>query len=127
MLMWYANLPEETVWFVARWKDGWQWVSVLLILGRFAVPYAVLLSQDAKMDPKRLGFIAAWILGAHWLDLFWLVMPTHSPAFSLSWIELGFPVFIVGAVISVLSFKMQRHSLVPTGDPKLERARHFRL
>jgi len=127
MLIWYANLPEETVWFVARWKDGWQWASVLLIIARFAVPYAALLSQDAKMDPKRLKFIALWVLASHWLDLFWLVMPTHSPGFSLSWVELGFPVLTVGLVMLVLAYKTRRHSLVPAGDPKLARAEHFRM
>ena len=127
MLMWYANLPEETGWFIVRWQGGWQWVSILLILGRFAVPYAVLLPQDAKMDPGRLKFMAVWILAAHWLDLFWLVMPTYSKSVTLSWIELGFPVLIVGTVISVLSFKMKRHSLTPVGDPRLERAKRFRL
>lgn len=127
MLIWYANLPEETGWFLMRWHNGWEYVSILLIIVHFAVPYAVLLSQDAKMDPARLKFIALWILFAHLLDLYWLVMPTHSKGVSVSWVELGFPVLFVGTVLSLLSFKMKRHSLTPVGDPKLERAKHFHL
>ncbi len=58
LLIWYANLPEETVWFMHRWQNGWQYVSVLLIVVHFAVPYFVLLPQDAKMDPEQLKFMA---------------------------------------------------------------------
>jgi hypothetical protein len=78
MLIWYANLPEETFWFIARWKNGWEYVSILLIIVHFVVPYFVLLSQDAKMDLHRLKFMALWILAAHLLDLYWLVMPSYS-------------------------------------------------
>jgi hypothetical protein len=127
MLIWYANLPEETVWFLARWHNGWEYVSILLIIVHFAVPYGVLLSQDAKMDPKRLKFIALWILFAHLLDLYWLVLPTVSPSASVSWVDLGFPVLTVGTVLLLLSFKMKRHSLTPIGDPKWERGKHFHL
>jgi len=51
----------------------------------------MLLSQDSKMDPRRLKFMSLWIVAAHFVDLYWLVMPTHAKEFSLGWIELGFP------------------------------------
>jgi hypothetical protein len=127
LLIWYANLPEETFWFMARWQHGWQYVSVLLILMKFGVPYFVLLPQEAKMDTRRLKVMAAWLLVAHLLDLYWLVMPTHSPRASLSWTELGFPCVAVGMVILLLSWKSKRYNLVPIGDPKLERAMDFHL
>lgn len=127
LLIWYANLPEETFWFMSRWQSGWQYVSVLLIMVHFAVPYFGLLMQDAKMDPRRLKFMALWILFAHLLDLFWLVMPTHSPTVSLSWIDLGYPVVAVGLVIVLLASKVRRNNIVPIGDPKLERGLNFRL
>lgn len=127
LLIWYANLPEETVWFMARWKNGWEYVSIFLIIVHFAVPYFGLLSQDAKMDLKRLKFMALWILAAHLIDLFWLVMPTHNPSFSLSWVDAGFPILIVGMAILILSMKMKNHNLVPIGDPKLQRGLDFRL
>lgn len=127
LLIWYANLPEETFWFIARWKDGWQAVSIALIVVHFAVPYFVLLPQDAKMDPRRLKFMAVWILAAHLLDLYWLVMPTFAPEVTVGWMELGFPLVAAGLVVVLLSFKVRRHNLVPIGDPKLERGLGFRL
>jgi hypothetical protein len=127
LLIWYANLPEETYWFMARWKGGWQYVSVLLIVVHFLVPYFALLMQESKMDPRRLKLMAIWILAAHLLDLYWLVMPTHSPAVSFSWIDLGYPVVAVGLVIVLLAYKVRRNNLVPIGDPKLQRGLGFRL
>ena len=127
LLIWYADLPEETVWFMSRWRNGWEYVSILLIVVHFAVPYFALLTQDSKMDLKRLKLMAIWILFAHLLDLYWLVMPTYSESVSFSWTEFGFPTLLVGLVMVVLSFKMKRNNLVPVGDPKLARGLSFRL
>ena len=127
LLIWYANLPEETIWFMARWKNGWEVVSVLLIVVHFVVPYVALLTQDSKVDLKRLKFMAIWILFAHLLDLYWLVMPSYSERVSLSWTDLAFPVLIVGLAIVVMGYKMKRNNVIPIGDPKLERGLSFHL
>jgi hypothetical protein len=127
LLIWYANIPEETYWFMTRWQNGWQFVSVLLIIVHFAVPYFALLTQDSKMDPKRLKLMALWILAAHVLDLYWLIMPTYAPEVTVGWMEILFPVLGVGLVIVVLGWQMKRWNLVPVKDPKLQRALEFRL
>jgi hypothetical protein len=127
LLIWYANLPEETVWFMSRWKEGWQYVSVGLIIVHFAVPYFALLAQDAKMDPGRLKFMAIWILFAHLFDLYWLVMPSFKETVTFGWMEIGFPLVAVGTVIVLLSYKVRNNNVVPIGDPKLERALNFHL
>ncbi|MBI5475442.1 MAG: quinol:cytochrome C oxidoreductase [Ignavibacteriales bacterium] len=127
LLIWYANLPEETIWFMKRWEGGMQFVSVLLIIVHFAVPYFLLLPQEAKMNLKRLKFMAIWILFAHLFDLYWLVMPTYANGVTIGWMEICFPILIIGLVIVVLGYKMKRHNLMPVGDPKLERGLKFRL
>ena len=127
LLIWYANLPDETIWFITRWKNGWEVVSILLIIVHFVVPYVALLTQDSKMDLKRLKLVAIWILIAHLLDLYWLVMPSYSEKVSLSWTDLAFPVFIVGLAIVVMAYKMKRNNVIAIGDPKLERGLSFRL
>ena len=127
LLIWYANLPEETYWFIARWKNGWEVVSILLIVVHFAVPYFMLLSQDSKMDLKRLKMMALWLLFSHMLDLYWLVMPSFSDTPVLSWMEISFPLLVVGLVIVIFAWNMKRQNLIPVGDPKLERGLDFRL
>lgn len=127
MLIWYANLPEETFWFMVRWENGWQYFSVGLIILQFAVPYLVLLPQEAKMDPKRLKFISVWLLVAHLADIYWLVLPTHLKTLGFSWYEVGYPAALVGLVIVTLSIMVRRRNPIPVGDPKLERALDFHL
>ncbi|HLP16441.1 MAG TPA: quinol:cytochrome C oxidoreductase [Bacteroidota bacterium] len=127
MLIWYANVPEETFWFVSRWRNGWQYVSYALILGRFIVPYFVLLSQPSKMDVRKLKFMGIWIFVAHILDIYWIVMPSFSRSLVLGWQELGFPILITGLIGLIFVFKSKRENLVPIADPKLQRGINFRL
>jgi hypothetical protein len=128
MLIWYADLPEENFWFLNRWDGGWEYISILLIIVHFVVPYATLLSQPAKMDPKRLKFISLWILIAHVVDLYWLILPNmNKTGFSFSWIDLVFPIFTAGFIIVIFNFWAGRKNLVPVGDPKLERGLNFHL
>ncbi len=128
LLIWYANLPEETIWFLARWEGNWKFVSIGLLAVHFLIPYIGLLSQPSKMNPKRLLIIASVILFAHYYDLYWLTMPNFSQGeVAFGWIELGFPVMIAGLIILVFKYRTKKENLVPIGDPKLKRGIDFRL
>ncbi len=127
MLIWYANLPEETFWFIMRWKNGWQYMSILLLIAQFWGPFFMLLSQDAKMNLKRLKLMSIWLLLAHLLDLYWLVMPSYASGVTFSWMLLAIPALTAGLIILTLAWKMKRHYLVPIGDPKLQRGLDFHL
>jgi hypothetical protein len=80
MLIWYANLPEETMWFVPRMLGPWLWVSYFLIAGHFLLPFAALLSRHPKRRPAALAVLAGWMLLVHMVDLYWLVMPQVPPS-----------------------------------------------
>ena len=127
LLIWYANIPEETFWFVARWEGGWGFVSVLLMIARFAIPYAALLSQPSKSDPKNLQRVSLFILFAHFIDLYWLVMPTFSKTIVFSFYEIGFPILSIGIIILVFYAQAKKKNLAPIGDPKLQRGIDFHL
>jgi hypothetical protein len=130
MLIWYADLPEETFWYLTRWNGGWAFISLLLIVMHFLVPYFVLLTQPSKMNPKVLKFIGVWLLFAHLLDIFWLVMPnigSMKNGYVFSWIDLVFPIAGTGLVILVFAFAAKKANLIPIGDPKLKRGIDFHL
>ena len=130
MLIWYADLPEETFWFLQKWQGSWAIFSMGLIIIHFLVPYITLVSQPSKMDPKKLKFISIWLLFAHFYDLFWLVMPETeqlAAGYSFSWIDITFPIAIVGLIILVFNLKAKKENLVPIGDPKLQRGLDFHL
>ena len=127
LLIWYANIPEETIWFMMRWNGSWKYISLFLILVKFAVPYIGLLSAPSKMNPKRLKLMAIIILLAHLVDIYWLVMPTYSDSAIFSFYEIGFPVLVIGMIILVFSYQAKKNNLIPIGDPKLQRGLDFYL
>ncbi len=130
MLIWYANLPEETLWFIKRWDHGWMYVSLALMVLHFFVPFFALLSRTVKTVPGYLKFMAFYLLGVHFLDLYWLIMPNYHPeehgsVFGLT--DLGFVAVAAGIVIVVFHKAISRFNLTPIKDPKLERGIHFRM
>lgn len=128
MLIWYANLPEETFWFLNRGVGSWLYLSIGLIFVKFIIPYILLLPQPAKMDPQRLKIASLWVMFAHYYDLFWIVMPTFSKSFvPFNWYEVVFPFFVVGLLMLLFQIFAKNVNLVPIGDPKLKRAIEFHL
>lgn len=128
MLIWYANLPEETFWYINRGTYGWLYISIGIIFVKFIIPYILLLPQPAKMDPKRLKFVSIWILFAHYYDLYWIVMPTFSKdSIPFSWFELSTIIFGLGILVTTFYIFSKNINLVPIGDPKLKRGVEFHL
>jgi hypothetical protein len=75
MLIWYANLPEETTFFQLRKEGGWSAVGTLLVFGHFFVPFAFLMSRHIKRNMLTLCSGAAFMLIIHWIDMQYLVIP----------------------------------------------------
>lgn len=130
MLTWYADLPEENFWFLTRWSGGWSYLSIILVITHFIVPFGALLSFNSKTDFRRLKFMSIWILLAHFIDLYWLIMPGITNAgkpWFFSWMDIVFPVAAVGLVMIVFSRSSKKINLMPIGDPKLAKGLEFRL
>lgn len=120
-LIWYANIPEETVWYLTRWENGWKTVSMLLIIGHFIVPFITLIFYRLKRVAGVLKLIAALIVVMHFVDMFWLVMPTFSPeGVHVSWMHFTAVIGIGGLVLGLFWMRYTKHRAVPVLDPKLE-------
>jgi hypothetical protein len=120
LLIWIAGLPEETPFYIRRFGEGWAGVGILLIVGHFFLPFGALLSRSLKRDPKQLRIVAYWILFIHWVDVFWLVMPSLNPeGFALHWTDIT-AFFGVGLVAVAYTIWRLRGKLpVPVKDPYL--------
>lgn len=127
MLMWYANLPEEVVWYKARLAGNWHGVTIALALAHFLVPFFALVTRDAKGEPTRLRRVAFLMLGAHILDLYWLVMPILGGAPPFSWPEAGFALFFLGGTFLWVEASMAKGEDMPVGDPFLQEGLEFHL
>ncbi|MDK9699104.1 MAG: hypothetical protein OEM52_02990 [bacterium] len=118
MLIWYANLPEETFYFMKRSQEGWWIIFVLLPLLKFVIPFAFLLSADAKRNEKVLLFVAGCVIAGQWLDLYWMVLPAHYAKLTLPGIaDVGGLLFFSGLFIVMTLRFYKKHSVLPVGDP----------
>lgn len=127
MLIWYANLPDENFWFIARWQNGWEYVSSALGLFYFWVPYFMLVSRPSKMNRGNLKRSALLLVAAQLLNMYWLIMPTFHEAPVLSYHELAFPMLTVGLIIVIFAQQSKKYNMIPIGDPKLQRGIDFTL
>ena len=129
MLIWYAALPEETTWYHNRWDHApWASVSMVLLLGHFVFPFFWTISRNFKRNVGRLKISAAVLLVMHVVDMYWFVMPNYlvgKDGFSFSWIDLACLCAVGGTYGALVFYRMTKFSLVPVGDPRLERSLHF--
>lgn len=128
LIIWSGNLPEETVWFLNRMKDGWGWIGLILILLHFAFPYLVLLSRDIKRNAKYLALTATFILVLRIVDIFYHIAPSpsttgHEPHFNAFWLlYLIGPLAVGGIWLSFFFRELAKRPIVPMNDPFFENA-----
>jgi hypothetical protein len=120
LLIWYANLPEETGFFAQRLAGSWRPVSIALALGHFVVPFFFLLPRTIKRNPKASTIAALWLLAMHALDMYWLVMPSlHVGGITLSWLDAAALIRCTGVFLAAFGRSLGRQALVPLRDPRL--------
>jgi len=126
MLIWYANLPEETEWFIHRTYTGWGGVGIALGVLRFVIPFFVLMHQKVKESETGLLAVGACILVGQWIDLYWLILPAFSPErVVFGWTEIGTTLGFLGLFGWCLLQFFSRHPVAAHGDPLYESSVRF--
>jgi hypothetical protein len=125
-LMWYANLPEETIWYKPRIEGGWMPIALLLMVGHFVAPFFYLMGRTVKRKGTTLAIGGAWLLAMHFVDLYWQVMPTlHPEGLRLSALDVLAFVTIGGCFVAAATWLMRRQALVPLRDPRFAESLAF--
>jgi hypothetical protein len=120
MLMWYANLPEETSWYAARQTGSWTAVSLTLLFGHFLVPFLALMSRNVKRRKPLLVAGASWMLLMQWADVYWLVMPGKSAGkVPISLMDLAVFLGVGGLFFACAVRRLGAHALLAVKDPRL--------
>jgi len=121
MLIWYANIPEETLFFYHRSEGAWAVVSLSLLVFKFIIPFLLLLPRWAKRTPKYIAVVSVLVILTQVLDLFWLIYPNfdeHHVHFAIPEITalIGFFGVFVFTTFNFLS----KHKLIPVKDPRIK-------
>jgi hypothetical protein len=139
-LIWYANIPEETHWFQYRAHGQWLSLSMLVIFGRFVIPFFLLLPRGAKRNPNYLVWMALWVVFMEFVDMFWLIQPPfahHAAArfehegaldvahffhehITITVADGGFLIGFMGLFLALFGYSLNSSKLVPIKDPRLE-------
>jgi hypothetical protein len=125
-LIWYANITEETRFYLTRNTEAWRDVSIFILVGHFVGPFLLLLSQPKKKNPVVISLVCIWILFMHLVDIYWNVIPERGPSLGMgvwapgAWIQ---DVAALCAVFGTMGFLylrgLAKYSLYPWRDPRL--------
>jgi hypothetical protein len=120
LLIYYANIPEATLWFYHRLEGSWAIVTYMILFGRFVIPFILLLNREPKHNKKILTFVSVLIIVMHFIELHWIVMPilSHSGV-SLSWLDFATLIGLGGIFMGLFFSKFRQHNIVPVNDPQL--------
>jgi hypothetical protein len=135
-LIWYANIPEETIWFRYRIADDFLPLTILLCLGRFPIPFFFLLPRGVKRSKVTLAIAASWILFMQFVDMYWVAQPVlahhhaiesgdHHMSLHLGSLDALTFVGMLGVFLAVYSWALGRSALVPLKDPRLAESVKF--
>lgn len=126
MLIWYTNIPEETIYFQERLHDfgymGLMWTVFVL---NFVFPMILLMSRDAKRNYFFLTVVGSIIFVGHWLDVFMMVMPgTVNGAWHLGWVEIGIALGFLGLLLFTINRALTKAPLMVQKHPYLDETIH---
>ncbi len=129
-LIWYANIAEETRFYLLRNAEWWNAASIVLVVGHFFIPFVILLWRPVKKNPRVISFVGVWCLLMHALDIYWIVIPERAPSLTAGntpklWsgeaVILDVIAFLgVGCTLAyVFLERLKGVSLYPCRDPRL--------
>lgn len=118
-IIWNANMPEETFWYVLREKGTWWEVGMVIIFGHFFLPFLLLLRIDWKLKLPMMGFLFVWAWLMHFIDLSFNIMPVlHPDGFVLHWLDIACMAFIGGTLATFFLKYLAAHPPFPQKDPR---------
>lgn len=126
-IIWNANIPEETFWYIKREQGTWWQFGMLLIFGHFFLPFLALLRIDAKISGTVAIPLAIWAWLMHFCDVSYNIMPVLLPdgydQAPLSIVMVFASMAFIGSVLAVVWMKMfASHPPYPIKDPRLGEA-----
>jgi hypothetical protein len=121
LLIWYANIPEETVYFIERMRTSpYSWIFYTNLIMNFVLPFLLLMTRDAKRQIAMLKVVCPIIIVGHWFDFFNMVTPgVMQNQGSLGILEIGMALIFLGAYLLVVLGALAKVPLIGKNHPTL--------
>lgn len=127
MLYWYANIPEEVIYYVIRINE-YPVIFWGMFLINFIIPMLILMSADAKRHAGILMFVCIAIIIGHWTDVYMMITPgTMGEHGSIGFIEIGLFLMFAGAFTFVVLRTLTKAPLMPKNHPYLDESKHHHI
>jgi hypothetical protein len=121
MLIWYANIPEETIYFKVRMQGPYRVIFFLNLIMNFVLPFLLLIRRGSKRNYTTMVALAVLIIIGHWLDFYQMVMPgTLGEHYSLGWFEFGILAFYAGLIMFFVGRSLEKAPLLSKHHPLLK-------
>lgn len=117
LLIYYANIPEETLWFEHRVENGYEVLAYALLLGRFLIPFLFLLRKDSKTNFTILKVVSIWVLFIHAVELYWIIMPALHHYVEIHFLDFTTLIGLATLFLGMFFHKFKSKSMVPFNDP----------
>jgi len=118
MLIWYANIPEETIYFKPRMQGAYRGIFFLNLIINFVLPFLLLMRRGSKRNYTTMTFVAVLIILGHWVDFYQMVMPgTMHEHYSLGWFEFGILIFYAGLIMYFVGRGLSKKPLLAVHHP----------
>ncbi|RAP32753.1 hypothetical protein DID75_04110 [Candidatus Marinamargulisbacteria bacterium SCGC AG-410-N11] len=125
-LIWYANVPEETVYYLQHFKGSWNTVAIILAIGHFGIPFILFMSRHVKRNLKTHCIMAIWLILMHILDLYWVIMPNIAKkGIHITIPDITCFLGIGGIYFGLFFYRFKNTLLIPINDPRLSESLKF--
>ena len=120
MIIWYGNIPEETVYYSVRWKEGWKTLFFMEIGLNWFIPFMVLLPVKASRNMTLITIVIIFLIIGQYIDLFGQIIPGTTGILKFSWISAGTFLGFAGLFALVVATTLSKAKLIPPNHPYLE-------
>lgn len=123
MLIWYANIPEETVYFKPRAEGIYSAIFWMMLIINFVAPILIFMSRDSKRNYTIVTIVSVLVIFGHWLDFFQMVFPAVSPTkVPMILFDMGIGLGFIGIIMFVTGKTLSKHSLTARNHPFVKEA-----
>lgn len=125
LLIWYANIPEESIYYYKRWEMPFKLNWFINLILNFLVPFLVLMTRNNKRNPKVVTFVALCILVGHWNDLYLMFVPgSLDQQGGIGFLEIGMTLTFAGLFIFWVFTALSKRGLIPINHPYIQESAH---